>query len=89
MHESVLHLCKFQNVPGYHVIQHHLLCSSSVTGARHHAHLPRTQISNDDIPIVLRNLSLPEICSLQPLTIHNGDYTRMENGYRQKGGISG
>ena len=66
MHESVLHLCKFQNVPGYHVIQHHLLCSSSVTGARHHAHLPRTQISNDDIPIVLRNLSLPEICSLHP-----------------------
>ena len=43
--------------------------------------------TNDDIPNVLRNLSLPEICSLQPLTIHNGDYTRMENGYRQKGGI--
>ena len=43
--------------------------------------------TNDDIPNVLRNLSLPEICSLWPLTIHNGDYTHMENDYRQKGGI--
>lgn len=43
--------------------------------------------TNDDIPNVLRNLSLAEICSLRPLTIHNGDYSRMENGYRQKGGI--
>ena len=43
--------------------------------------------TNDDIPNVLRNLSLPEICSLRPLTIHNGDCTHIENGYQQKGGI--
>ena len=40
----------------------------------------------DAIPNVLKNLSNSEICSLRPLTVHCGQYTRLPNDYRQKGG---
>ena len=40
----------------------------------------------DAIPDVLKNLSNSEICSLRPLTVHCGQYTRLPNGYRQKSG---
>ena len=45
------------------------------------------QPSVEDIPVVLRNLSKAEICTLRPLTIHTGDYVRSDNGYRKKNGI--
>ena len=40
----------------------------------------------NQIPVVLRSLSHSEICSLCPLMVHSGQYIRLENGYRKKGG---
>ena len=40
----------------------------------------------NEVPVVLRNLSNSEICSLRPLTVHTGQYIRLENGYRKKAG---
>ena len=40
-----------------------------------------------DIPDVLCGLTNSEICALRPLTIHNGEYVRAENGYRKKDSI--
>ena len=40
-----------------------------------------------DIPEVLCGLMNSEICALRPLTTHNGEYVRADNGYRKKDSI--
>jgi hypothetical protein len=40
------------------------------------------------IPECLKKLTFADICVLRPFVLHNGDYSRMRNGYRQKTGYT-
>ena len=40
----------------------------------------------DDVPLLLRNVTIEEQRVLSPFDIHCGDYVRMFNGYRQRTG---
>lgn len=41
----------------------------------------------ENVPVELRNLSNREVIALRPLNIHTGNYDRLVNGYRKKGGM--
>ena len=42
--------------------------------------------SLDDVPFLLRNVTIEDQRLLSPFEIHSGDYVRMFNGYRQRTG---
>ena len=39
------------------------------------------------IPDFLKDLSISEIATLHPLTVHTGTYVRLQNGYRRRDGM--